>query len=61
MFNLAERIYSKRAELEKNHEKEMEELEKAINSLKKTQNSESSGTKKNQSRLKACNDLLASL
>jgi len=61
MFNLAERIYSKRAEFEKNREKRMEELEKAVESLKKTQTSESSGTKKNQSRLKACNDLLASL
>ena len=44
-----------------NHAARMVNLERAINSLKKTQNSESSGTKKNQSRLKACNDLLASL
>ena len=43
------------------HAENMEELNKAIERLKKTQNSESSGTKKNQSRLKACNDLLASL
>jgi len=50
-----------KTEFEKNREKRMEELEKAVESLKKTQTSESSGTKENQSRLKACNDLLASL
>ena len=47
--------------IKNNHAARMVNLEKAIESLEKTQKSESSGTKKNQSRLKACNDLLASL